>query len=145
VEVIGDRWSPLVLRDVMFGSRRHFRVLQERSAEGIASNILAERLRRLVADGLLTGHKPAAPNGPNIASPGRGPARPRHSRTRQAAHATTPPCHRCERGPDLWDDFTGEHVPRARNRRDPRERRPSSRHLTVGGASYLRQGEVEEW
>src|SRR4051812_5283991 len=36
VEVIGDRWSLLVLRDVMFGNRRHFRVLQERSEEGIA-------------------------------------------------------------------------------------------------------------
>jgi DNA-binding HxlR family transcriptional regulator len=34
VEVIGDRWSLLVLRDVMFGNRRHFRVLQERSEEG---------------------------------------------------------------------------------------------------------------
>jgi len=37
----------------MFGNRRHFRVLQERSEEGIASNILADRLRRLVAAGLL--------------------------------------------------------------------------------------------
>jgi DNA-binding HxlR family transcriptional regulator len=54
VEVIGDRWSLLVLRDVMFGNRRHFRVLQESSEEGIASNILADRLRRLVAAGLLT-------------------------------------------------------------------------------------------
>ena len=54
VEVIGDNWSLLVLRDVMFGNRRHFRVLQERSEEGIASNILADRLRRLVAAGLLT-------------------------------------------------------------------------------------------
>src|SRR5215472_12566104 len=54
VEVIGDRWSLLVLRDVMSGNRRHFRVLQERSEEAIASNILPDRLRRLVADGLLT-------------------------------------------------------------------------------------------
>src|SRR5262245_32317667 len=53
VEVIGDRWSLLVLRDVMSGNRRHFRVLQERSEEAIASNILAD-LRRLVAGGLLT-------------------------------------------------------------------------------------------
>ncbi len=53
VEVIGDRWSPLVLRDIMFGNRRHFRVLQESSEEGIASNILADRLRRLVTAGLL--------------------------------------------------------------------------------------------
>lgn len=54
VEVIGDRWSLIVLRDVMFGNSRHFRQLQMRSEEGIASNILADRLRRLVAGGLLT-------------------------------------------------------------------------------------------
>jgi DNA-binding HxlR family transcriptional regulator len=42
VEVIGDRWSLLVLRDVMFGNRRHFRVLEESLEEGIASNILAD-------------------------------------------------------------------------------------------------------
>jgi DNA-binding HxlR family transcriptional regulator len=54
IEVIGDRWSLLILRDVMFGNRRHFRELQNNSEEGIASNILADRLRRLVAGGLLT-------------------------------------------------------------------------------------------
>ena len=54
VEVFGDRWSLLVLRDVMFGNRRHFRELQAHSEEGIASNILADRLRRLVRGGLLT-------------------------------------------------------------------------------------------
>jgi len=54
VEVIGDRWSLLVLRDIMFGNRRDFRVLQEQSEERIASNILADRLRHLVEDGLLT-------------------------------------------------------------------------------------------
>jgi len=54
VEVIGDHWSLLVLRDVMFAERRHFRVLQGLSEEGIASNILADRLRRLVAAGMLT-------------------------------------------------------------------------------------------
>ena len=54
VEVIGDHWSLLVLRDIMFGNRRHFRVLQASSDERIASNILADRLRRLVSAGLLT-------------------------------------------------------------------------------------------
>jgi DNA-binding HxlR family transcriptional regulator len=54
VEVIGARWSLLVLRDIMFGNRRHFRVLQEQSEEGIAFNILADRLRGLVEEGLLT-------------------------------------------------------------------------------------------
>jgi DNA-binding HxlR family transcriptional regulator len=54
IEVLGDRWTLLVLRDVMFGDRRHFRQLQAQSEEGIASNILADRLRSLVAAGLLT-------------------------------------------------------------------------------------------
>lgn len=54
VEVFGDRWSLLVLRDIMFGGRRHFRELQAGSEERIASNILADRLKRLVRDGLLT-------------------------------------------------------------------------------------------
>ncbi|AKU16495.1 winged helix-turn-helix transcriptional regulator [Luteipulveratus mongoliensis] len=54
VEAFGDRWSLLVLRDIMFGNRRHFRELQAGSLEGIASNILADRLRRLVDGGLLT-------------------------------------------------------------------------------------------
>jgi DNA-binding HxlR family transcriptional regulator len=53
VEVLGDRWSLMVLRDVMFGDRHHFRELLAGSQEGIASNILADRLRRLVAHGLL--------------------------------------------------------------------------------------------
>ena len=54
IEVLGDPWSMLVLRDVMFGNRRHFRELLAGSQEGIASNILADRLKRLVRDGLLT-------------------------------------------------------------------------------------------
>lgn len=54
LEVLGDRWSLIVIRDVMFGNRRHFRELLGRSEEGIASNILADRLKRLVEVGLLS-------------------------------------------------------------------------------------------
>ncbi len=54
VEVLGDRWSLLVLRDVMFGDRRYFRALLTGSLEGIASNILADRLVRLVEAEILT-------------------------------------------------------------------------------------------
>lgn len=54
IEVVGDRWTMLVLRDIMFGDRRHFRQLQAQSEEGIASNILADRLKTLVDAGLLT-------------------------------------------------------------------------------------------
>jgi DNA-binding HxlR family transcriptional regulator len=54
LETLGDRWSLIVIRDVMFGNRRHFRELLTGSEEGIASNILADRLRRLVEAGLLS-------------------------------------------------------------------------------------------
>jgi DNA-binding HxlR family transcriptional regulator len=53
LEVLGDKWSLLILRDIMFGRKRHFRELM-RSEEGISSNILADRLKRLVEQGLLT-------------------------------------------------------------------------------------------
>lgn len=53
VEVLGDRWTLLVLRDVIFGDRRYFRALLTGSIEGIASNILADRLVRLVEAGIL--------------------------------------------------------------------------------------------
>ena len=54
VEVLGDRWSLLVLRDVIFADRRYFRALLTGSSEGIATNILADRLVRLVEAGILT-------------------------------------------------------------------------------------------
>jgi DNA-binding HxlR family transcriptional regulator len=54
LELLGDRWSLIVLRDVMFGGRRHYRELLNQSEEGIASNVLADRLKRLMANGLLS-------------------------------------------------------------------------------------------
>jgi DNA-binding HxlR family transcriptional regulator len=54
LEILGDRWSLLVLRDMMFGNRRHFRELLGKSEEGIASNILADRLKKLSAQGMIT-------------------------------------------------------------------------------------------
>ncbi|MEV0079952.1 helix-turn-helix domain-containing protein [Nocardia neocaledoniensis] len=54
VELLGDRWSLIVVRDIMFGGHTHFRELLTGSIEGIASNILAARLAKLVEAGLLT-------------------------------------------------------------------------------------------
>lgn len=54
LEVLGDRWSLIVIRDIMFSGRRHYRDLLDHSMEGIASNILADRLKKLVEAGLLT-------------------------------------------------------------------------------------------
>ena len=53
LEMLGDRWSLIVIRDIMFGNRRHYGDLLRLSEEGIASNILANRLARLVQSGLL--------------------------------------------------------------------------------------------
>jgi DNA-binding HxlR family transcriptional regulator len=53
-EALGDRWSMVILRDVIFGDRRTFSDILNNSLEGIATNILGSRLRKLVEDGLLT-------------------------------------------------------------------------------------------
>jgi DNA-binding HxlR family transcriptional regulator len=53
LEIFGDTWTLLVLRDIMFAGKRHFRELLQ-SDELIASNILADRLARLVEHGVLT-------------------------------------------------------------------------------------------
>ena len=54
LEILGDKWSLLIIRDMIFGNRRHFRELLTRSEEGIASNILADRLKTLVEQGIVT-------------------------------------------------------------------------------------------
>lgn len=54
LEVFGDRWSLIILRDMMFGGRRHFRELLTQSEEGISSNILADRLKMLLDQGMIT-------------------------------------------------------------------------------------------
>src|ERR1700719_2877062 len=54
LEVVGDKWSLLIIRDMIFGNRRHFRELLTRSEEGIASNILADRLKRLLEEKILS-------------------------------------------------------------------------------------------
>jgi DNA-binding HxlR family transcriptional regulator len=60
VEMFGDQWSLLVIRDIIFMNRRHFRELLTRSLEGIASNILADRLQRLVKQGIIVkSHDPS--------------------------------------------------------------------------------------
>jgi DNA-binding HxlR family transcriptional regulator len=54
LEILGDKWSLIVIRDMMFANRRHFRDLLNKSLEGIASNTLADRLQRLERQGLIT-------------------------------------------------------------------------------------------
>ncbi len=53
LERFGDRWSLLIIRDLMIRGAHTFKDFQQ-SGEGIASNILADRLRNLEAAGIIT-------------------------------------------------------------------------------------------
>jgi DNA-binding HxlR family transcriptional regulator len=52
LEVLGDRWSLLIIRDLMVRGFHTFKEFQE-SGEGIATNILADRLHRLEAADII--------------------------------------------------------------------------------------------
>jgi DNA-binding HxlR family transcriptional regulator len=52
LELLGDRWSLLIVRDMMFRGWRTYGQFLE-SDEGIATNVLADRLRKLVAAGVI--------------------------------------------------------------------------------------------
>jgi DNA-binding HxlR family transcriptional regulator len=51
LDLLGDRWTLLIVRDLMLGKRQFDEFLQ--SAEGIATNILSERLRSLCDQGFI--------------------------------------------------------------------------------------------
>lgn len=53
VEVLGDRWSLLIIRDMMLRGFRTYKEFLE-SYERIATNILADRLQKLTAYGIIT-------------------------------------------------------------------------------------------
>jgi DNA-binding HxlR family transcriptional regulator len=53
LDIFGDRWSLLVLRDLLFKGKRHYQEFLA-SEERISTNILSERLLRLEAEGLIT-------------------------------------------------------------------------------------------
>ena len=52
LEVLGDRWSLLIVRDLMFKGRTTYKDFLA-GGEGIATNVLADRLRRLEAAGII--------------------------------------------------------------------------------------------
>jgi DNA-binding HxlR family transcriptional regulator len=51
LDLVGDKWTLLVVRDLLLG-KAHFKEFLD-SPEGIATNILAQRLQRLSAGGLV--------------------------------------------------------------------------------------------
>jgi DNA-binding HxlR family transcriptional regulator len=54
LEVLGDKWSLVIIRDMIFGNSRHFRELLQKSEEKIASSILADRLKTMLEQGIIT-------------------------------------------------------------------------------------------
>jgi DNA-binding HxlR family transcriptional regulator len=52
VEMLGDRWSLLIIRDMMLRGFQTYKEFME-CYEGIATNILADRLRKLVEYGII--------------------------------------------------------------------------------------------
>jgi DNA-binding HxlR family transcriptional regulator len=52
VEMLGDRWSLLIIRDMMLQGARTYNEFLD-CYEGIATNILADRLRKLAANGII--------------------------------------------------------------------------------------------
>lgn len=53
LDVLGDKWTLLVVRDMVVERKRYFREFLE-SPEGIASNILTDRLKRLEESGIVS-------------------------------------------------------------------------------------------
>lgn len=56
LDVVGDRWTLLIVRDLLFNAERRFGDLLD-SEEGIATNILADRLSKLEARGIVTAQR----------------------------------------------------------------------------------------
>jgi DNA-binding HxlR family transcriptional regulator len=52
LETFGDKWSLIIIRDIMFEGKRSFRELLQ-SAEKMATNILAGRLEKLEKEGII--------------------------------------------------------------------------------------------
>lgn len=52
LDVIGDRWTLLILRDLVLGKSGKFKDLLE-SLQGISPNLLANRLKRLEREGII--------------------------------------------------------------------------------------------
>ncbi|NIA71050.1 helix-turn-helix transcriptional regulator [Pelagibius litoralis] len=52
LEILGDKWTLLVVRDLMWHGKHTFQALQS-SAERVPANLLSQRLKRLMAWGLV--------------------------------------------------------------------------------------------
>lgn len=111
LELVGDRWTLLVIRDLAFAGKRHFREFLK-SEESISSNVLADRLNLLVERGIVTRDDD-----------------PTHAQ--KAVYSLT------EKGIDLlpvlvaMSAWTQKHYPETR--------RPEAAQVVEGGAKFLKR------
>lgn len=56
LDLLGDKWTFLIIRDMIFMDKKYYREFLE-SQEGIATNILADRLKRLEGEGIVNRYK----------------------------------------------------------------------------------------
>ena len=70
LDLLGDKWSLVILRDILLGGKSHFREFLA-SPEKISTNILSARLESLVRDGFLTKHDDQANKSAAIYKPTR--------------------------------------------------------------------------
>lgn len=115
LEVIGDRWTLLVIRDLMFAGKRHFREFLK-SEEAISSNILTDRLNLLVEGGIVT--KSGDP-----------------THAQKAVYSLT------EKGIDLLPVLVA--MSAWTQRHYPETRRPEAVQVVEGGAKFLKRLEGE--
>ena len=53
LDIFGDKWTLLIIRDMLIGGKRYYRDFLN-AREGIATNILADRLKTMIEGGLIT-------------------------------------------------------------------------------------------
>jgi DNA-binding HxlR family transcriptional regulator len=123
LELVGDRWTLLVVRDVRLGNHRFDQLLE---SLGVASNVLTDRLNRLVAEGIL-------------------------ERVRYSGHRRRFEYHLTEKGRELgvcllalmqWGDrYVSDEPPRIARRRS--DRSPVSVRLVADDGSTVTPSELE--
>ncbi len=53
LDIFGDKWTLLIVRDMLIGGKRYYREFLN-AGEGIATNVLADRLKTMLDKGLIT-------------------------------------------------------------------------------------------
>jgi DNA-binding HxlR family transcriptional regulator len=123
LELVGERWTLLVIRDVLLGNHRFDQLL---ASLGAASNVLADRLNRLVDEGILERVRYS-----------ERPERFEYHLTRKGRELGVPVLALMQWG----DRHVSDKPPRIARRSS--DRSPIRVRLVAGDGSFVRPGDVE--